>query len=255
VRAVLTTLRGAFAEAAANRAALGSQVTVMVVNDVVWAVFWLLFFRRVGTLRGWDEERILVLLAVLTTAGGIALGIFSNARRVGAMAVDGELDAVLSLPVPPLAYLLVRRIEPTNLGDVVFGLVLFVVAGEPTLTRTLVFAGVVAAVVALITGFLVLAGSLAFFVGRSETGDLGFQALLLLGSYPVDVFAGVAKVVLYSVVPAAFVASVPARVVDSFDAGLAAWLLVVAASFAVAGWLAFTLGLRRYASGSVWTRA
>jgi ABC-2 type transport system permease protein len=255
VRAVLTTLRGAFAEAAANRAALGSQVTVMVVNDVVWAVFWLLFFRRVGTLRGWDEERILVLLAVLTTAGGIALGIFSNARRVGAMAVDGELDAVLSLPVPPLAYLLVRRIEPTNLGDVVFGLVLFVVAGEPTLTRTIVFAGVVAAVVALITGFLVLAGSLAFFVGRSETGDLGFQALLLLGSYPVDVFAGVAKVVLYSVVPAAFVASVPARVVDSFDAGLAAWLLVVAASFAVAGWLAFTLGLRRYASGSVWTRA
>lgn len=255
MRAVLTTLRGAFAEAAANRAALGSQVTVMVVNDVVWAVFWLLFFRRVGTLRGWDEERILVLLAVLTTAGGIALGIFSNARRVGAMAVDGELDAVLSLPVPPLAYLLVRRIEPTNLGDVVFGLVLFVAAGEPTLTRTVVFAGVVAAVVALITGFLVLAGSLAFFVGRSETGDLGFQALLLLGSYPVDVFAGVAKVVLYSVVPAAFVASVPARVVDSFDAGLAAWLLVVAASFAVAGWLAFTLGLRRYASGSVWTRA
>jgi ABC-2 type transport system permease protein len=255
VRALLTTLRGAFAEAAANRAALGSQVTVMVVNDVVWAVFWLLFFRRVGSLHGWDGERILVLLAVLTTAGGIALGIFSNARRVGAMAVDGDLDAVLSLPVPPLAYLLVRRVEPTNLGDVVFGLVLFAVAGEPTLTRTIVFAGAVAAVVTLITGFLVLAGSLAFFAGRSETGDLGFQALLLLGSYPVDVFAGVAKVMLYSVVPAAFVSTVPARLVDSFDAGLALWLLLVAATFAGAGWLAFTLGLRRYASGSVWTRA
>ena len=47
----------------------GSQMTVMVVNDVVWVVFWLLFFDRVGTVRGWDTDRVLLLFAVLTTAG------------------------------------------------------------------------------------------------------------------------------------------------------------------------------------------
>ncbi|MEJ7582746.1 MAG: ABC-2 family transporter protein [Acidimicrobiales bacterium] len=255
MRALWATMRNALAEAGANRAALGSQMAVMAVNDIVWVVFWVLFFRRVGTVRGWDGERILLLLAVITSAAGISLGLFANARRIETMAVEGELDAVLSLPVPPLAYLLVRRVEPTNLGDITFGLVLFAVAGEPTLGRTAVFLGVVAAAATLMTGFLVLTGSLAFFVGRSEGGELGFHAILLLGSYPVDVFAGAAKVMLFTVVPAAFVSSVPAGLIESFDLARAAELVAMAALFAFAAWLTFTLGLRRYTSGSLWTRA
>lgn len=255
MRALWATMRNALAEAAANRAALVSQMTVMIVNDVAWIAFWVLFFHRVGDLHGWDGRRILLLLAVLTTSGGVALGLLANARRVGTMAVEGELDAVLALPVPPLAYLLLRRVEPTNLGDIAFGLILFAVAGSPTFERTAVFVCVVIAASTLMTGFLVLTGSLSFFVGRSEGGELGFHAILLMGAYPVDLFAGVAKVVLYTIVPAAFVSSVPARLIDSFDVGMAMWLGLIAAFFAIAGWLTFTIGLRRYTSGSVWTRA
>jgi len=248
-------MRNSLAEAGANRLALGSQMAVMAINDIVWAVFWVLFFDRVGTIRGWDADRILLLLAVITSAGGITLGLLANARRVGSMAVEGELDAVLSLPVAPLAYLLLRRVEPTNLGDIAFGLTLFVLAGSPTVGRAAIFVAVVAAAATLMTGFLVLTGSLAFFVGRSEGGELGFHAILLLGSYPVDVFAGVARVMLYTVVPAAFVSSVPARLIDSFDIGQAAVLAAVSVAFAFAGWATFTVGLRRYTSGAVWTRA
>ena len=56
------------------------------------------------------------------------------------------------------------------------------------------------------------------------------------------------------VVPAAFVSSVPAHLLDSFATGEAALLAAVSAAFAGAGWAAFTLGLRRYTSGAVWTR-
>jgi len=254
MRGLLATLRNAVAEARANRAALVSQVAIMVVNDIVWVVFWILFFRRVGTVRGWDGERILLLLSVLTCAGGIALGVLANARRVGNMAVDGDLDGVLALPVPPLAHLLVRRMEAVNIGDLVFGIALFASTGSHTVARTAVFAGVVIAVATLLTGFLVLTGSLAFFIGRNEGGELGFHAMVLLGSYPVDVFAGAVKVVLYTVVPAAFVSSVPARLIEDFDVVRALGLAGVAGLFAFAGWATFTLGLRRYTSGSVWTR-
>ncbi len=254
MRGLVATLRNAVAEARSNRAALVSQVTIMVLNDIVWVVFWVLFFRRVGSVRGWDGDRILLLLAVLTSAGGIALGVLANARRVGTMAVDGDLDSVLSLPVPPLAHLLVRRIEAVNVGDLVFGVLLFVALGRPTVARTAVFVGAVAAVAVLLTGFLVLTGSLAFFIGRNEGGELGFQAMILLGAYPVDIFAGAIKVLLYTVVPAAFVSSVPARLIEDFDVVNALWLAGVAGAFAAAGWAAFTLGLRRYASGSVWTQ-
>jgi ABC-2 type transport system permease protein len=254
MRGLVATARNAFAEAVAKRAALASAMAIMIVNDLVWIVFWVLFFHRVGHLHGWDSHRILLLLSVITSAAGITLGFLANARRVGTMAVAGELDSVLSLPVQPLAFLLLRRIEPTNLGDLAFGVCLFLVTGRPTPTRIAVFVGVVIASSLLMTGFLVLTGSIAFFAGRGEGGELGFHAMLLLGAYPVDVFAGAAKVMLYTVVPAAFVSSVPAKLIVHFDGGRAAWLAVVTIVFAGAGAAAFMLGLRRYTSGSVWTR-
>lgn len=255
MRGLLATMRNAFAEAVANRRALFTQMAVMIVNDAVWIVFWVLFFHEVGEVGGWDVERILLLQAALTTSGGIALGLVANARRVGTLAVESGLDAVLTLPVPPLAHVLLRRVEPTNLGDIAFGLTLFAVAGHPTPGRAAVFVMVVLSSTVLLTGFLVLTGSLAFFAGRSESGELGFHAMLLLGAYPVDVFAGTAKLVLYTVVPAAFVSTIPARLIDDFDLPQAAALAGIAATFGLAGWTAFTLGLRRYTSGAVWTRA
>jgi outer membrane protein assembly factor BamB len=43
----------------------------MALNDVAWVVFWVLFFRRVGTIHGWDRSRVLLLEAALTTGGGV----------------------------------------------------------------------------------------------------------------------------------------------------------------------------------------
>ena len=252
--ALVATSRTALAEAWANRAGFWTQVLAMVVNDVAWVAFWLLFFDSVGDVRGWGSDDVLLLLALLTTAGGIVLGLLGNARRIGQLAAEGELDAALALPVPTLAYLLVRRIDTTNLGDLAFGVALFAVAGHPTPARTAVYvAGVLLAVVVL-TGFLVAVGSLAFFAGRNEAGELGFHAMILFASYPVDVFSGAAKALLYVVVPAAFVATVPARLVGGFDTGLAVAAVAAALAFGTAGVTAFNLGLRRYTSGAVWTR-
>jgi ABC-2 type transport system permease protein len=250
-------MRAALAEAWANRSGFWTQVLTMVVNDVAWVAFWALFFHRVGALRGWDTSRVLLLLAILTTAGGVALGFLANARSVGRLAAEGALDAALALPVPTLAYILVRRVNTTNLGDVAFGIGLFAIAGHPSLARTgLYLVGVVSATV-LLVGFLVLTGSLAFFArrGRNDVGELSFHAILMFASYPIDMFGGAAKLFLYTVVPAAFVAAIPARLVDSFDPGLALLTLAASTAFAVAGWAAFTIGLKRYTSGAVWTKA
>mgnify|MGYP000960667859 CR=1 FL=1 len=253
MRGILATLRSAFADIAARPLALAAKASVMMVNDAVWVVFWLLFFDRVKSMRGWDADSMMLLQAVLVTAGGLTLGLFANARRIGQLATDGGLDEALSLPVPTLAYLLVRRVDPVNLGDVAFGLLLFAVLGNPTPRRAAVFVVVVLAACTILTGFLVLTGSLSFFIGRNEGGELAFHAMVLLGSYPVDVFGGWARVVLFTVVPAAFVAAVPARLVAGFDTGRAIGLGTAAVVMAAAAILTFRAGLRRYTSGSAWT--
>ena len=36
----------------------------------------------VGDVRGWDVDRVLLLLAVLCTSAGLVLGLLSNSRRI-----------------------------------------------------------------------------------------------------------------------------------------------------------------------------
>lgn len=255
MKALALTWAGAWREALANRRGFWTQVGFMIVNDVVWVLFWLLFFNRVSEVRGWRVEDVIVLLAIATTGGGWVLGAMNNCRQLGQLIANGELDATLTLPVPTLPHLLARRVETLFLGDVVFGVTLFVLFGEPTPRRLLVFAFGAVCAALIISGFLVLVGSLAFHIGRNEAGDLGFHAILLFSSYPVDVFSGAAKFMLYVVVPAGFVSSVPARLVNEFDPRIAVGVFAVAVGFAVLGYLAFSMGLRRYTSGSLWTRA
>jgi ABC-2 type transport system permease protein len=253
---LLATFRTALADAWANRRSFWVQVGVMVANDLAWVAFWVLFFGKVGRLRGWDVHDVLVLFSILLVTTGIGLGLLANARKVGQLAADGELDAVLALPISPLGYLLCRRIDTAMLGDLAMGPALFAVAGNPTPERTAVFVLGSVCGAAVLVGFLVAAGALTLFVGgRGEQGDLGFQAILMLASYPLDVFGGATKLLLFTAVPAAFVTGLPARLVHSFDPVLAAVVMVAGAGFLLLGSTLFALGLRRYSSGALFTRA
>ena len=136
-----------------------------------------------------------------------------------------------------------------------FGLGIFAVAGHPTVTRTLAF--VVATTIASVAmgSFLVLANCTAFVGGRSDTGELGFHSLLLFSSYPVDVFTGIMRILLFSLIPAGFVTSMPTRFVRDLDWSAALYAGLFAAALAVAAHFAFRTGLRRYTSGALWTAA
>lgn len=217
MRALRRTWWAAWQEARANRTAFWTQIVIMVVNDTVWILFWLLFFGRVGDIRGWGLDELILLFAVLTTAGGIVLGLLNNTRRVGELVVNGGLDSVLALPTAPLPYSLSRRVEIVNVGDLVFGVVLFVAFGHPTPTRAVIYVFGVLCASMIMGGFLVLMGSTSFFVSRNEGADLGFHAIMLFSSYPADIFGGATQVFLYAVVPAGFVSTVPAKLISDFS--------------------------------------
>lgn len=253
---VASTMRAAFAEAWAKRSSFWFQVGVMVTNDLFFVAFWLLFFNEVESVRGWDVERTLLLLSMLATVTGAAMGLFPNARRLGEMISDGRIDAVLALPADPLTYLLARSVDAALLGDLVFGPALFVALGDVTPERVALYlVGSVTGTVVFVS-FLVLLGSATFFAGgRGEHSELGLHAILMLSSYPPDIFGGATRLLLFTAVPAAFVSGLPTRLVDDFSLALAGTMLSVAAGFALAAYGVFSAGLRRYRSGSVWTAA
>jgi ABC-2 type transport system permease protein len=253
---ILATIPAAVRDAYGNRRSFWFQVAVMVVNDLTWVVFWGFLFHRVSAVRGWRLEDVLTLFSILLTISGTAIGLLSNCRRISQLAEEGGLDAALTLPVDPLAYLLTRRIDAALLGDLAMGPVLFLAAGHPTPTRVAIYCFACACGILAIVGFLVALGALTMIVGgRGEQADLGFHAMLLLSSYPIDLFGGPTKMLLFTVLPAAFVTGLPAGLMRSFDPTTAVATFAASLVLAVLGVVMFRLGLRRYASGSMWTRA
>lgn len=228
----------------------------MLANDAALIVFWILFFNRVGNVRGWDFGHLLVLFGILSTVTGIAMGVLGNARRLGQVIADGGLDAALTLPVDPLGYLLVRQVDTALLGDLAFGPAMFALSGRVTPATVLIYLIACICGTAVFVSFLIVLGSATlYFGGRGEQGDVGFHAVLMLASYPLDVFGGAVKLLLFTAMPAAFITGVPTELVTAFDWGRAG-LMVAAASLAVVlARAVFNGGLARYRSGALWTRA
>ena len=254
MRAALSTLRLSFANVLVNRASFATQCTFMIANNITWVIFWAFFFGRVGHVRGWALADVYVLIATAFVAAGLSIGVFANGRHLGKLISDGSIDEVMVLPTGILSQILCRRVEPTNIGDVISGIGLFLIAGNPTPLRTLTFIAAALLASVIFTGFVVFFGSLTFFSGgEGEQAEIAFQALVLFSMYPVDLFGGPMRVILFTLVPAAFITGVPASLVHHFNAGELLLLAAVAVFMVGLANAVFRLGLRRYASGSLWT--
>jgi ABC-2 type transport system permease protein len=234
------------------RSAFISQVAAMLINDCFWLAFWLFFFQRFPVLGGWNCKDVVVMWAIVAAGYGVAHGIAGNAGNIAGIIVKGQLDIWLVYPRAVLPHLLFGRMQVSAWGDVLFGVLVYVLMAEPTLQSLALFLFLVLSAAILFVGFDVLVGSLGFFVGNAEglSEQLRF-ALVTFSTYPPSVFDGGAKLVLFTLIPAGFCSYLPVEALKHHSIEYA--LLSFAGSLLVlfAGVAAFYLGLRRYESGSL----
>ena len=251
VRFVLHLTRLSMASNMEYRVSFLSQVVGMMINNGIYFVFWLLFFDRFGEIRGYDMDEVFMLFAIITFAFGIAYTFAGNARSVAELIAQGRLDYYLALPRPVLLHLIFSRMGQSTLGDLTFGVLAFLFTGRLDLPSVSLFlvASLLAAVV--FVSFSVTVGSLAFFIGNARLlSERIVQTMLTFGLYPFGLFQGGVRLILLTLIPAAFVGAVPVQVVQELDLSALA-LLAAAALINVLVMLAvFRLGLRRYESGS-----
>lgn len=245
-------LRTNLAAALEYRTSLWTQVFGMFINDALWVAFWVLYFTKFPVLRDWTLQDVLVLWASVTTSVGLVVGLFNNCLRIPTLVVMGQLDYYLTLPKHVLVHLLVSRIGLVALGDLLFGPILLILMVEMTPARVAIFiaASLLGALVLL--GFFVLTGSLVFFLGNTETlSQQLFNAVIHFATYPTSIFDSGAKLLLFTVIPAGFVSTLPVELVRQFSWTGFAQLLAAAVIFlGLAVWV-FQAGLRRYESGNL----
>jgi len=254
IRLLLGYLRHNLMSAMAYRGAFVLQVVGMLLNDTMLLFFWWVLFSRLPTLKGWDLTGVMTLYGIVAFGFGAATVVCGNSFLVARIIASGDLDYYLALPADPLVHLLVSRMSLPGWGDLFFGLAVFLAAapGRWGSLPLFLLLGLLAGLV--MVGFSVLVGSLAFWVGNADNLAMqAINALITFGLYPADIFPGVVRVLLYTLIPAAFVGSIPAGLLSDFDWGRLAILVGFTAGIVLAARGVFSWGLRRYESGNLVT--
>lgn len=230
-----------------------TQIFGMMLNDAMWVAFWWIYFTRFQVLgQGYQIEDVLALWATAAAAFGLGVGFFGNALRLAQMISQGELDYYLSLPKNILLHVLVSRMDLIGWGDVLFGTGLFLAFLHPSPDRIILFVGLVLCAATVFLSSAIAWQSLAFWLGNAEgLAAQMWNAMILFGTYPMPLFRGAVKVIIFTAIPAAFMTHIPVQLLREFDP---MWFLAEIAFSGVALAIAvyiFYRGLRRYESGNL----
>jgi ABC-2 type transport system permease protein len=252
VRFVWAYVGANFQSALEYRVSFFSQVFAMLLNDIIWIVFWIAYFDRFPLVAGWGRDEIVMMWAVVAAGFGLGTALCGNVLKLAGMIVRGELDFYLSLPKPVLPHALVSRMDLTAPGDILFGLLVFGLLIRPTIEQWLLFGLFTITGALIFTSFGIISQSLAFWLGNAEGLAAQYtNALIGFATYPTVIFRGAIKVALFSLLPAGFIAYVPVQLLREFSLPLLLGLLLFAIGGMLVAWLVFRAGLRRYESGNL----
>ena len=226
------------------------QVISMFLNNVVWIIFWAIFFARFPLISGWKLADMVLLYSVVCTSFGLAGLLFGGHKYISNNIVEGKLDYFLTVPKKSLYHLLISKINWYDLGDFSFGIVLAFMF-LPLIKIPLFLSLVIPATIIFIS-FGIIAESLAFYIGNAQSiADSLYSALIIFGSYPTTIFGGITKFIIFFIIPAGFISGIPVTLLNSFNW---VWFILLYA-FSIAILLiaiyVFYNGLKKYESGNL----
>ncbi|MCA0757098.1 ABC-2 family transporter protein [Paenibacillus sp. N4] len=227
---------------------------MMMINNIVWIVFWGLYFNRFQVLNGWELHDVMMLWAVSAGGFGLMATFFGNASRIANIIATGQLDVYLAQPKPVLLHVLISRMSVSAIGDVLFALLVFAIFGDKSAAGIAKFGLAMAIAAVIFIFFSVIVNCLAFWVGNTEGLSIQlFNALLTFTTYPTSIFKSWGKLVLFAVIPAGFISYLPIGLLREINLPFLIGALAVSALFVACGTLLFYRGLKRYTSGNMMT--
>ena len=240
------------ASAMEYRASFIVQILGMFINNGIYFVFWVIFFDRFGDVRGYEMRDVILLFAVVAMGFGLSAVIAGNTTmHLARIIATGRLDYYLVFPRNLLGHVIFSRMGISGIGDIAFGLSAFLFAGYLAPSQLLLYCIVSICAALVLTGFGIITGSLAFYMGNAEYASTeANMAMMTFSLYPNTLFSGMARVLIFTLIPAGFVGAIPVEIIKSGGFSQLPLLLLATAIIWATALGLFYYGLRRYESGS-----
>ena len=228
-----------------------SQMIGMILNDGMYFIIWIIFFDRFKDVRGWGLSDMFMTFGISASAFGLVSLLFGNAFSLGEIITKGRLDYYLSLPRPVLLHALASRTIASGMGDFTYGFLSFAFSGAASIDAFFRFVLSILLAATVFAAFLIIIQSLAFWIGSStHISQLAVNAMVTFAIYPITLFDSLAKLILFTLIPAALMGALPADFARHFTWQTLAQMLAGAGILLAVAIGTFQAGLRRYESGS-----
>lgn len=251
VKAMFLSTKYGLIRAMVNKTTFLTNVIFMILNDASFIIQWLVLFSINDNIGGYGLKDIYLLWGMAGLTYGVAHFFFEKAFDLANVIMEGKMDAYLVIPKSPLLMVITSEVEPSAIGDIIYGIITVFLYGFSfkTLFLMLLF-GILGGLILVSTA--VIAGSTAFWFGRSDSvADIYNRISVHFATYPDGIFKGIVRVLFFTVVPLGFVSYMPVWVVREFNFGYLLIIIMVTILFCSLSALIFRIGLKKYSSSNL----
>jgi len=222
-------------------------------------IFIQIIFSFVDKLAGWQKSEAMIVVATYMLVEGLVWATVAMLSGIATNIRTGFLDILITKPID-LQYLVsVWRADPEDWARVVIALIVLLLnipllglSSWELFGNSVVYLFFVFNAYLIVYSIFVFLKSISFWVIESRYAHMVGETILQSSKYPIDIFFHqVVRVIFSTILPIAFIATVPARIlIHGPKLGLVVYSSALAFVFFYLSRRFFHRGLKRYESAS-----
>lgn len=235
------------------------NIAVRLFTDVLWYIAQLsvfeVIFMHTRQLNGWALEETRVFMGVLFITDCLYMLFFAeNLDRLGEKVRRGDLDLLLMKPVNSQWMLSCQKVSVAYLGNFIISLgwlIFSLLRVEFNAWRVLYLVPMIPFGLILVYSIRFMIASTALFLTRADAVNYIWYQIYRLGTRPDTIYPIALRYTVLSVLPVAFLSSVPTQVIlGRLSPFVLLYGALLAMLFLLISRFVWREGLKRYSSAS-----
>ena len=251
IRVTTKSIKYALMREMLNKTSFLMNIVFMILNNASFIIQWVVIYSLKSDVGGYTFNQVLLLWGISASTYGFSHFFFKRAYSLYDTITNGKLDSYLVQPKNVLLAAITSDVDVSAIGDMLYGFIVLFISGV-TIPKFLLFVLFTISGGIILTDVAVMLSSLSFWIGRADMiADTGNGLTTYFSTYPDGIFKGLAKMLLFIVIPVGISTYIPVWVMTEFSFGLTLIVVVVCMILTTLAFVIFYRGLRRYSSSNL----
>lgn len=251
IKVVFLSVKYALMREMLNKTTFLMNIVFMLLNNASFIIQWIVLFSLKENVGGYTFKQVLLLWGFAAGTYGFSRFFFKRAFNLTDIINNGKLDSFLVQPKNVLISAITSDVEVSAIGDFIYGYIMLFVFGF-TLPRFLLFTLFMITGGLILTSITVILSSLSFWFQKADIiADTGNSLMVNFATYPDGIFKGIAKMLLFTLIPVGIVNYIPIQIMTEFNLSLTILIVGISILFVVLAFVIFYKGLKKYSSSNL----